>query len=92
MISANQRHAKPFHFSRYGNTGFEFDPTATEVVIMDRTGRPIWKKTKTDPNVPIRWTGMDSLGQTVQTGDYICKIVYPDSKTAYLPFVFMRQG
>ena len=40
---------------------------------------------------PIRWNGDDQAGQMVQTGDYICKIVYSDEKIAYLPFVFMKK-
>jgi hypothetical protein len=86
------RSVKPIHFSRYGNTGFEFDPKATEVVILDRNGRTIWQKRKGEVPAPIRWTGIDSLGQTVETGDYICKIVYPNEKIAYLPFVFVKKN
>ena len=92
METYHPRPAKPFHFSHYGNTGFEFDPKATEVVILDRAGRQIWQKRKGEAPAPIRWTGMDSLGQTVETGDYICKITYPNSKTAYLPFVFVKKN
>ena len=82
---------KPFHFSRFGSTGFEFDPTATEVSILDRSGRMIWTKRKGEAPSPIRWTGIDAGGQTVETGDYICKIVYPNDRTTYLPFVFVRR-
>ena len=66
-------------------------PTATEVAILDRSGRAVWKKSKGEVPSPIRWNGSDFQGQMVQTGDYICKIVYPDDKIAYLPFVFMKQ-
>jgi len=81
--------ARPFR--RYGNAGLEFDPMATEVAILDRSGRPIWKKSKGEIASPIRWNGSDLAGQIVQTGDYVCKIVYPDDKIAYLPFVFMKK-
>lgn len=77
-------------FTRFGNTGFEFDPMATEVAILDRSGRPIWQKSK-GQEAPIRWTGVNTDGQVVATGDYICKIVYEDDKVAYLPFVFMKK-
>jgi hypothetical protein len=80
---------KPFR--RFGSAGLEFDPTATEVAILDRSGHAIWKKSKGEVPSPIRWNGDDFAGQTVQTGDYICKIVYPDEKVAYLPFVFMKK-
>ena len=79
-------------FKRVGNAGLEFDPTATEVAILDRSGRAIWKKSAGEAPEPIRWNGYDFAGQMVQTGDYICKIVYPDEKIAYLPFVFMKKS
>jgi len=89
MNNVPKRENKPFR--RFGNAGLEFDPTATEVAILDRSGRAIWKKSKGEAPSPIRWNGDDLAGQTVQTGDYICKIVYPDEKVAYLPFVFMKK-
>ena len=33
-------------FTRKANSEFEFDPNATEVAILDRSGRAIWKKSK----------------------------------------------
>jgi hypothetical protein len=83
---------KPIHLTRFGNTGYEFDPMATEVVILDRSGRTIWQKRKGETPMPIRWTGTDTAGQTVETGDYICKISYPNEKVAYLPFVFVKKN
>ncbi len=80
--------SKPFR--RCGSKGLEFDPKAREVAILDRTGRAIWKQSGTDVRNPIRWNGSNFEGQMVQTGDYICRIVYPDDKIAYLPFVFMK--
>ena len=90
MENYSKLDSKPFR--RCGNTDFEFDPTATEVAILDRSGRAVWKKTKGDAVLPIRWNGNDFAGQTVQTGDYICKIVYPNDRIAYLPFVFMKKA
>lgn len=89
MNTLPKQNVKPFR--RYGDSGLEFDPTATEVAILDRSGRAIWKKSKGGVASPIRWNGIDLAGQTVQTGDYICKIVYPNDKVAYLPFVFMKK-
>jgi flagellar hook assembly protein FlgD len=89
MNTTTNQIKKPF--TRFGATGYEFDPTATEVAILDRSGRAIWKKSKGEITAPIRWTGIDNAGATVQTGDYICKIVYPNEKIAYLPFVFMKK-
>ena len=83
---------KPFHFKKVGSTGYEFDPMATEVAILDRSGRAVWKKSKGEAPAPIRWTGTNEAGETVETGDYICKIVYPNEKVAYLPFVFMKKN
>ena len=84
--------ARPVHFTRFGNTGYEFDPLATEVAILDRSGHAIWKKSKGEAPAPIRWTGQNTAGQTIQTGDYICKIVYPDDHVDYLPFVFVKKN
>ena len=92
MDSIPMKGLKPIHLSRHGNTGFEFDAKATEVVILDRSGRTIWQKRKGETPSPIRWTGIDTTGQTVETGDYICKIVYPNEKVAYLPFVFVKKN
>ncbi|MFA5975590.1 MAG: hypothetical protein WC859_05425 [Elusimicrobiota bacterium] len=89
-----QLHSSPKNSSgirRFGN-GYEFDPAATEVSIIDRCGRSVWKKSKGEAPTPIRWQGMNSAGQAIATGDYICKIVYPNEKIAYLPFVFMKRG
>ncbi len=89
MNTPSKYDSKPF--KRFGNSGLEFDVKATEVAILDRSGRAIWKKSKGEVPSPIRWNGDDLAGQTVQTGDYICKIVYPNDKIAYLPFVFMKK-
>lgn len=83
---------KTKQISRLGNAGFQFDSKATEVSILDRAGRPIWTKQRGEAPTPIRWSGRDSLGRTVETGDYICKISYPNNKVAYLPFVFVRKN
>lgn len=81
--------SKPF--TKFGNSGFQFDPLAAEVAILDRSGHAIWKKSKGETPSPIRWTGTNESGQMVETGDYVCKIVYPNEKVAYLPFVFMKR-
>lgn len=81
----------PRPFKRFGKSGFEFDPAASEVAILDRAGHAIWKQAKGETPSPIRWTGISETGQVVETGDYICKIVYEDEKVSYLPFVFVQQ-
>jgi hypothetical protein len=82
---------RPYQPSKNGQPGYEFDVKATEVAILDRSGRAIWTKTKGEELSPIRWGGTDATGNVVQSGDYICKIVYPNAKVAYLPFVFMQK-
>jgi hypothetical protein len=64
-----------------------FDPLALEVSIIDRSGRPIWKQTNPEPSKPIRWNGKDEAGQTIQSGDYLCRLVYADDRVSYLPFL-----
>lgn len=80
-------------YTRKGNSEYEFDPNATQVAILDRSGRAIWQKNQEADAIvtPIRWSGTDAQGQVVETGDYICKIVYKNEKVAYLPFVFMKR-
>lgn len=87
----NKQNQQNQPYKRFGNGGLEFDPTATEVSILDRSGRSIWQKSKGELPAPIRWEGIDGAGQVVQTGDYICKIVYPNERVAYLPFVFVKK-
>jgi flagellar hook assembly protein FlgD len=89
MNNNPKRETKPFR--RIGDSGLEFDSQATEVAILDRSGKAVWKSTKGEALEPLRWNGNDLAGQTVQTGDYICKISYADDKVAYLPFVFMKK-
>ncbi len=76
---------------RRSNLGYEFDPKAMEVAILDRSGRPVWQKRKGEVTAPIRWMGMDAQGRSVESGDYICRISYSNEKVTYLPFVFMRK-
>ncbi len=92
MAQLNRSASKVVPFHRFGASGFEFDPTATEVAILDRSGRAIWKKSRGETVLPIRWSGIDFEGQAVETGDYVCKLVYPDEKVASLPFVFMKKN
>jgi flagellar hook assembly protein FlgD len=87
-----QKGNNPFYFTKFEENGFEFDPTATEVAILDDSGQAVWSKSKGEEMSPIRWNGHDEKGERIDTGDYICKIVYPNEKVAYLPFVFMKRG
>lgn len=89
MNQPSQNFGKPF--KKFGRCGYEFDRSATEVAILDRSGRSVWKAAQGEDPAPIRWGGLNEAGQTVETGDYICKIVYPDNKVTYLPFVFVKQ-
>jgi hypothetical protein len=84
--------SNPFHFRREEDNNFEFDPSATEVAIINDSGQAVWRKNKGEEMSPIRWNGNDERGERIETGDYICRIVYPNEKVAYLPFVFMKRG
>jgi len=77
-------------FVRERDQSVVFDPQILEVSIIDRSGRAIWQKTASD--APIRWNGIDAQGQTIRSGDYLCKLVYPDEKVSYLPFVFVTHA
>ena len=78
-------------FKRKGDHTVEFDAKATEVSILNRAGQPIWTKSRGEMLTPIRWDGIAENGQTVDSGDYICKIVYPNDETTYVPFVFIAK-
>ncbi len=78
------------HLSRIGRSGVEFNETATEITIFDRRGHLVWKKQRSESLQPIRWEGLDLHGEHVNIGGYTCKIVYPDGRVVYIPFVFMR--
>ena len=72
----NQRKNPPF--IREGGHDVVFDPLALEVSIIDRSGRSVWKKTNEETAHPIRWNGKNEMGQVIQSGDYLCKLVYPN--------------
>jgi len=78
-------------FTREDSRTVVFDPQILEVSIIDRTGRAIWKKTMEEVPQPIRWDGVDAMGQVIQSGDYLCKLVYPDDRVSYLPFLFVTE-
>jgi hypothetical protein len=73
---------------RVGPTDYEFPLAAKEIAILDMRGRILWKKTNYQNRGPIRWNGIDTEGNPLETGDYVCKIVYVDGKASYVPFVF----
>jgi hypothetical protein len=72
------------------NGAYEFHRSVQEIQILDVRGRVIWQKKNWEIAGPIRWPGVDTEGKAVAIGDYICKMVYPDGKMAYLPFVFLK--
>jgi hypothetical protein len=79
-------------FTRVGGHSVVFDPLATEVSIIDRSGRSVWTKTNLETSKPIHWNCTDERGDTIQSGDYLCKMVYSDDKVSYLPFVIVAKA
>ena len=73
------------------NNGLIFNPRAVAIAILDRWGKPIWKKEHGFPAEPILWDGFDSYGCQVKSGSLICKISYPDNEVIYVPFVFIQK-
>lgn len=67
-----------------------FNSHALEIVIFDRRGKVLWKKSRTSADEKIVWDGIDSLGQRIDAGAYTCKILYEDHQIYYVPFVLMR--
>ena len=68
-----------------------FDSFASEIVILDRLGKAIWKKSRGESMCPILWDGVDSFGCKVTSGSLLCKITYPDGQVIYVPFVFIQK-
>jgi len=90
MPNLDGQKGKLFHVTRFGKNEFEFDSDARQVAILDRTGQPIWSQVHEPAASPIRWSGTGFDGEEIATGDYVCKIVYPNEKVAYLPFSFNK--
>jgi hypothetical protein len=65
---------------------YEFDAKAAEVAIFDYRGQLVWK-TKNATQGKVRWNGFDIHGQLALTGDYLCKVLYPNGQARYIPFV-----
>ena len=76
--------------TRVGNSGYEFHSAAAEITILDSRGHAIWRKQKWESAGPIHCEGVVSQGKIVELGEYVCKILYPDGETIYVPFVFVR--
>ena len=76
--------------TRLGKNGYAFHSAAAEITILDNRGRTLWQKRKWESAGPIRWNGVDSQGNPLELGEYLCKILYPDGQTIYLPFVFLK--
>ena len=74
---------------RVGKTEYQFPLAATEIYILNDRGQTLWNTRREEKaGGPIRWRGHDSKGQLLATGDYICKLTYPDGQTVYIPFLF----
>jgi hypothetical protein len=73
-----------------GKRGLVVQTPAHEVSILNNRGQLIWQKRKDEKPGPIQWDGVDLEGHTVEVGEYVCKILYPDGKTLYVPFVFLK--
>lgn len=84
--------AETKHIMRDPAGGYEFNHQAAEIAILDQRGSPIWTKRKPAgaESEPIHWNGVDIWGQPVDIGSYVCKIVFMNGQTVYVPFVFMK--
>jgi len=71
--------------------GLVFDRLAVKIVIMDRSGRILWKKERDESLEPIRWDGIDLFGCKVGSGSLICKIMFAHQPVVYVPFVFIQK-
>jgi len=76
---------------RVGKSEYQFPLAATEIHILDDRGHSLWSTRRENQNGPIRWRGVDSQGRHLATGDYVCRLTYPDGQSVYIPFVFPGQ-
>jgi hypothetical protein len=75
---------------KVGKTEYQFPMAAKEIQILDEQGQLLWQKTR-DPNTgPIRWQGKNAEGKLIESGDYVCKVIYPDGKSVDIPFNFSK--
>ena len=79
------------HINTTGKNELVFDSFASEIVILDRWGKAIWKKARGESMCPILWDGVDRYGCKVPSGSLLCKIAYPDGQLIYVPFVFIQK-
>jgi hypothetical protein len=91
MQSITPAYEKGRHLTTTPKNELIFRTEAVEIRIIDRWGRPIWKKERGELLEPIRWGGLDLCGSKVETGSYTCKIVYPDNQIYYIPFIFIQR-
>jgi hypothetical protein len=75
---------------RYTPQGFEFAPSAVDVIIFNNRGRAIWAKRRNQSEDIIRWNASDVSGHVIEIGDYVCRIVHADGQIAYMPFILLR--
>ena len=73
---------------RVGKTEYQFPLAATEIHILDDRGNILWKTQRQGQTGPIRWKGVDTEGKVLASGDYVCKLSYPDGESIYIPFLF----
>jgi hypothetical protein len=69
---------------------FRFPAAALHIQILDIRGKVLWEKRKHSPDELIQWSGDDAQGQPLCVGDYLCKLIYPDGRSAYVPFVLAK--
>jgi flagellar hook assembly protein FlgD len=87
-LLSNTSHA-PDLVKRTSTNTLVFNSHVAEITILDRRGKVLWHK-KQENLEPIQWNGIDVYGDTIEVGQYTCKVVYQDRQAAYLPFVLMK--
>src|SRR5260370_17102985 len=80
------------HFKSHLTDGLVFNANVSEISILDRWGRIVWKKARGASLEPIHWNGLDFFGEPVRGGSYLFKFIYPDTLVVYVPFVFIQHS
>ena len=75
---------------RVGKSEYQFPTAVTEIQILNDRGQTLWETRRQENTGPIRWKGVDTEGKVLASGDYVCKLSYPDGESVYIPFVLSK--
>lgn len=87
MTFAFASQGRTSHLGLQPDHGLVFKQEATEIAVIDRRGRALWRQTRRSLQDPIEWNGKDQKGNPIEVGQYLLRIVYPGQEPVYVPFI-----